>query len=256
MQITDTHIYNDPKASFLGLNSRESFDAVSQEIATQQLDIDCYLLTGDLIQDDIAESYDFLAKYFAAQPVPTYWIPGNHDTDALLQGRFSGGLISDSKLIENERWQVVLLNSRKPGCVEGYLAESELSYLEGILAASTKHTLVVLHHNPVTIDCGWLDPLGLENRDQFWKIIDRYPHVNAVLCGHIHQHFETHRGHVKIMATPSTSIQFLPKSTNFALDPLPPGCRYLVLEDNGVLDTKVMRATQFQGKIDPNAKGY
>ena len=256
MQITDTHLFNDPETTFLGVNTRDSFTAVMQEIAASQLQPDCYLLTGDFIQDDNDDTYDVLKDYFSQQDIPTYWIPGNHDTDALLAGRFSGGAITDSKLIEDERWQVVLLNSRKPGAVEGYLEDSELSYLEGVLAAATKHTLVCLHHNPVLIDCGWLDPLGLENSKEFWDVIDRWPQVVGVLWGHIHQNFEEYRGHVKLMATPSTSIQFLPKSKDFALDPISPGCRYLVLEDNGLIDTRVIRADDFVYHFDPNAKGY
>lgn len=256
MQITDLHMFLDPKGELLGVNTRETFAAVMQAIKAENLDIDYYLLTGDLIQDDLDESYQIVKELFADQDIPTYWIPGNHDTDALMNGAINGGAITDKKIIESERWQVVLLDSRKPTRVEGHLEDSELAHLEGILAAETKHTLVCLHHQPVPIACKWLDPLGLDNAKAFWDIIERYPHVEGVLWGHIHQDFEGERGKVKLMASPSTSIQFLPKSDGFALDPNPPGCRYIVLEDNGTINSKVIRAEDYVYHYDMDAKGY
>jgi len=63
--------------------------------------------------------------------------------------------------------------------------------------------------------------------------------VRAVVWGHIHQPYDQRRGHLRLMGTPSTCVQFLPGSTQFALDASPPGYRWLWLEPDGSLDTAV-----------------
>lgn len=49
-----------------------------------------------------------------------------------------------------------------------------------------------------------------------------------------------HRG-VRVLATPSTCIQFLPDSDDFALDQVTPGWRYLELTATGDIITQVER---------------
>jgi Icc protein len=58
------------------------------------------------------------------------------------------------------------------------------------------------------------------------------------------------------MSTPSTCIQFLPRSSNFALDPATPGYRWLDLHPDGHIETAVERIAAVTGKVDMASNGY
>lgn len=257
LQITDPHIMTDPSATLLGINTTESLKAVLQDIRKKNHQYDLLLLTGDLIQDEKASSYSKLSDILAGVNVPIYWLPGNHDIPELLTGAFTGGSIFSQKSIALLKWQIIMLNCQIPHEVPGLLAESELEFLETQLkGAEAQHCLICLHHHPVPIDCKWLDPIGLTNANEFWQIIDKYPQVEGVLCGHIHQEFEGQKNNIIVLASPSTCIQFKPKTTGFALDHLAPGYRILELHTDGKIITSVHRAEDFEVHFDKNAKGY
>ncbi|EKD73680.1 MAG: hypothetical protein ACD_45C00220G0001, partial [uncultured bacterium] len=81
-------------------------------------------------------------------------------------------------------------------------------------------------------------------------------HVKTVICGHVHQAFEKKIGNVMLYAAPSTCIQFKPGETNFALDPIPPGYRWLHFYKDGHIKTGIERAPHYVGEFDKTAKGY
>ena len=49
---------------------------------------------------------------------------------------------------------------------------------------------------------------------------------------------------VRLLATPSTGAQFLPRSEHFAIDQRPPAYRRLTLHANGTVDTDVVWLTK------------
>lgn len=120
----------------------------------------------------------------------------------------------------------------------GFLAESQLQLLaQSLSEAPDRHHLVCLHHHPVAIGCEWMAPIGLRNAEAFFAVVDRFPQVRAVLWGHVHQEFDQMRQGVRLLASPSTCIQFAPGSEDFKLDTLAPGYRWLRLHDDGQLET-------------------
>jgi 3',5'-cyclic-AMP phosphodiesterase len=111
--------------------------------------------------------------------------------------------------------------------------------LDESLASFPGHALVCLHHHPVMMRSRWLDTIGLANAEEFWRIIDRHPHVRGVVWGHVHQDFAGSRGTVKLFATPSTGAQFLPNSDKFAIDNRPPAFRTFELREDGSIHSQV-----------------
>ena len=86
-----------------------------------------------------------------------------------------------------------------------------------------------------------MDKIKLQNPDEFYAIIDRYPQVKLVLFGHIHQAFEQQRRGVSYLGSPSTCVQFKPESVEFAIDSIQPGFRLLTFNSDGTLETKIER---------------
>ncbi|MBV8342181.1 MAG: hypothetical protein JO173_07350 [Gammaproteobacteria bacterium] len=86
----------------------------------------------------------------------------------------------------------------------------------------------------------WLDRVGLTNAAEFLQAVDRHSNVRAIVWGHVHQSYDALRKGVRLLATPSTCAQFLPRADDFAIDRRPPGYRTLELRADGSLLTEVV----------------
>lgn len=257
VQITDPHLFADADGRLLGMNTRDSLEKVIDQVLLEQPQIDLLLISGDLTQDGTVASYNAFKDMSARIPATrTRWFAGNHDEPFVMEEVAQGTDLLDP-VVDIGAWRITLLNSAVPGSVPGRLAPSELELLERSLKeAPDRHHLVCLHHHPISIDCKWMEPIGLRNADALFAIIDRYPQTRALLWGHIHQEIDQPRGNLRLMATPSTCIQFKPRSDDFALDDLPPGYRWLRLQPSGEIETAVSRVEGYVFKPDFSSDGY
>jgi Icc protein len=257
VQVTDSHIFADPKGCLLGLNTRESFEAVCERVTKEEWKADFLLATGDLAQDASPEAYQYLADYFARFDFPTYWLAGNHDNTQTMQETFKNSKVSSSKQIITEHWQIILLDSSVPEMVHGSLSKIELSFLESCLKEHPdKHSLVVLHHHPVDVNCSWLKNIGLKNKKALQNLISKFDNVKGVLWGHIHQEYEQLHNGIPYIATPSSCVQFTPGSEGFSADTKGPGYRYLSLFSDGRIESVVHRIDNVEFTVDYSIKGY
>jgi Icc protein len=184
-------------------------------------------------------------------------LPGNHDESTLLNSAIDGGLCRYESQLQHNGWQFIFLDSTIPGSEGAHFSAERLQQLDRMLADSgTPHTLVCLHHNPVNMGSRWLDTMALDNQDEFFAVIDRHTKVRGILWGHVHQEFTGTRNGVHLMSTPSTCIQFMPGSSEFALDSSSPGYRWLLLHEDGRIETGVERLDGTPGTVDVSASGY
>jgi len=235
LHITDCHLTKEPDGELLGVNTRDSLNAVLSLIKQQHPNPDYMIATGDLAQDGSFEAYHYLQDRLRAWSCPKSWFPGNHDRRANMAAVVSatGEL---TKVHRIGAWQFVLLDSLVEGKVYGELAAQELLVLEMALSERPDlHTLVCLHHHPVSIGSRWLDNIALKNSPEFMAILARHANVKAVLWGHIHQQIDRQLAGIQLMASPSTCIQFLPGSQGFAVDNIAPGYRILRLFADGTI---------------------
>ncbi|NJL39587.1 MAG: 3',5'-cyclic-AMP phosphodiesterase [Leptolyngbyaceae cyanobacterium SM1_4_3] len=255
-QLTDTHLFADESQELLGLATAKSLSVVLDYLQKLQPQPDLLLLTGDLSQDETAESYHRLHHAVLPLKIPAYWLPGNHDALSVMEQVLCTAPISAEKAFQQGGWNFVLLNSATPGRVDGQLSPQSLNWLEQQLQANSQSpTLLALHHPPFPIGSDWMDGINLQNSAALFAVTDRYPQVKLVLFGHIHQEFDSWRRNVRYLGTPSTCVQFKPKSTNFALDQLKPGFRLLYLYPDGSYNTQVERVGCVH-QLDCAATGY
>src|SRR3990167_1126571 len=257
VQISDIHLFADKHAALLGVKTEESFQVIIDMLHKQSPRPDFIILSGDLTQDFSEATYRRLAEKLRTLSLPIYCIPGNHDDPKVMARVYPLDTILADKHIVKNNWHIILLDSHKPGAVEGYLHPSQLDFMQACLKQYPEHhAIIVFHHQPFSVGCTWLDNLGLKNADEFWAILMQYPQVRSVLFGHVHQeHNKKHLG-MQCYSAPSTCIQFKKHSDNFALEKLPPGYRWLELFSNGAIQTQVFRADHYVGTFDVNAKGY
>jgi len=255
IQMTDTHLFADRDREMMGVKTEHSFRAVLARIRELNLDPDVFLLTGDLSQDETPASYEYLQSAIAPFDVPTYWIPGNHDDPGAIASVFQDSAIRPEKSFDWGNWHFILLDSQCPGKVYGSLSSDSLKQLESQLERNRdRPTLIALHHHPIAIASEWMDEINLRNSDDFLAIIDRHPQVKIVICGHIHQEFETTRNGVAYWGCPSTCVQFKPRATELTFDETAtPGFRVLTLHADGRCTSKVER-TNYQLPTYPNPR--
>ncbi|KJH79343.1 3',5'-cyclic-AMP phosphodiesterase [Pseudomonas sp. KSR10] len=256
VQLTDSHLFAEAGGKLLGLDTGESLQRVVDLVLDEQPRIDLMLATGDLSQDGSLASYQRFRQLSERIDAPVRWCPGNHDELAAMQEATRGSEIM-LPVLDIGAWRVILLDTLVPGSVFGMLRDDQLALLERTLRdAPERHHLICLHHHPVTIGSRWMDSIGLHNRDALFAVLDRFPCVQAVLWGHIHQEFDALRGDVRLLATPSTGVQFAPGSEDFQVDTCAPGYRWLRLYADGRLETGVSRVVGTTFEVDYSVKGY
>jgi Icc protein len=201
---------------------------------------DIVVATGDLTHDASQAAYEMVRQCFGRLGVPVYCLPGNHDEAAALHQHMTGNAFHSTASLQINGWQMAFVDSTVSGSEGGHLRRQELETLHSILAGAPDRPALVWLHNPA----------------DFFDVIDRHPQVRAVVWGHVHQCFEHRRNEVPLLSTPSTCIQFLPGSDDFAIDQVPPGYRWFDLYDDASFTTGVERLASIPGSIDLGARGY
>lgn len=256
VQLTDSHLFAEADGKLLGLATRDSLRRVVDLVRAEQPRIDLLLATGDLSQDGTHASYQAFEAMTSCLSAPARWFAGNHDETLVMQAYTQGRELMQP-VVDIGNWRITLLDSSVSGSVPGYLADDQLQLLAQALSeAPERHHLVCLHHHPVSIDCPWMEPIGLRNPHALFEVLERFPQARALLWGHIHQEYDQQRNGLRLLATPSTCIQFKPLSHDFQLDTLAPGYRWLKLLPDGQMETGVSRLTDFEFTPDFSADGY
>jgi Icc protein len=258
LQITDTHLFSGKDETLLGINTWMSYQAVIDAILAEQRHYDLIVATGDLAQDHSAEAYQHFVEGIAEIPAPCVWLPGNHDFQpAMFSSLLEAGISPAKQVFLGDNWQILMLDSQVFGVPHGELSDYQLDWLERKLAgAPERHTLLLLHHHPVPAGCSWLDQHSLRNAAELDNVLQKFPKVKTLVCGHIHQELDLDWNGRRMLATPSTCVQFKPHCANFTLDTIEPGWRWLELHPNGEVTTEVCRLKGAVFNPDTASEGY
>ena len=257
-QLTDTHLGREPGSTLLSMDTDRSLQAVVDLVRSRARPVDLVLGTGDLADGGTLNAYQRLHGYFSQLSDNCFCLPGNHD-DRQLMVEALGAFPWLAAEVRIANWQVLLLDSQVPGQVGGTLGAAELERLGHCLDLARTEglfTLVCLHHHPVPIGSGWLDEQIVTDREQFFSTLDRFSGVRGVLWGHVHQEIDRERNGVRLMASPSTCVQFAPGSEHFRADDRAPGYRWLELHPDGRIATGVERVEGMHFEVDLESDGY
>jgi Icc protein len=121
---------------------------------------------------------------------------------------------------------------------------------------SGRPLLVATHHPLMPVGCEWLDQIGVDNAEEALQCLAPLGKQALVISGHVHQDSaQAHQG-VQCLTSPSTCIQFAPRSAGFQVDAKAPGCRMLTLHEAGRWQTDVLRVTDEAFPVDLDSSGY
>ncbi|HHC71966.1 MAG TPA: phosphodiesterase [Thiotrichales bacterium] len=238
LQITDTHLLAEPGGERRGARPLARLERAMAHARRNHWPPHLILATGDLAHDGRRESYDLLLRTLAFRP--TVAVAGNHDLPWPLRERLAAhGQPLARHLLLGDAWQVILLESRMTGRIEGALDAPQLEWLRVLLTRHRQPALLVIHHPPFAVGSAWLDAIALSGHRDLLECIAPFPQVEAIVAGHVHQPWDEERGGLRLLASPATWLQFRPNQREFQLDDRPPGYRWLELGQDDRLATGI-----------------
>jgi Icc protein len=257
LQVTDIHVLPTFENTLLGVQTERYFHDVLAHAFEKRKNYDLLLLTGDLAQSPCVASYQRILEKIETLQIPVRCLAGNHDNFDLMQHIFNTPQISCQKQTRFDKWQILTLNSQIIGQEKGYLAQTELDFLETCLHENKDlFTLIALHHNCLPTGSAWLDTMTIENSDAFLNMVTRFPNVKVIANGHIHQEMDKKTGGISVLGTPSTCFQFALNNADFKMDRMAPGYRIIDLFDDGTIETCVHRIESDMSELELDSEGY
>jgi Icc protein len=243
LHLTDPHLFADRQGSLRGAVTYDTLQSVIEHYSRHDFAADLIALTGDIVQDDSAEAYAHCHELLSALGLPVMCVPGNHDVRYLMRDMLTDPPFSYCDARTAGDWLVIGIDSCSAGRAGGKIAERELRRMEEAIAGSNApHILVCLHHPPVPMRSKWLDTVGLDNGEEFLARAGSAGRVRAAIFGHVHQHYDADHDGIRLIATPSTCRQFLPRADDFAVDDRPPAFRCIELQPDGSIDVELVWA--------------
>ena len=236
-QLSDLHLYAYKDFVYHEHNTYQSFSKVIELLQEDVPTLDFILVTGDMASKQEKQVYFHVDEAFKPLNLPWYWLPGNHDSNKIMQAVANEVSVTNAKLFEAKGTRFILLNSldREEKVVEGMLPTEELNFLRQSLEQAPKTpTIVALHHQPISLGEGWVEPLGLINKADFNNIIIAHSQVKAVIFGHVHHANQWEHNQIQYFSAPATSYQFNPYTPEFSLDDLAPGYRIFEVEGDSI----------------------
>lgn len=238
VHITDCHLFESGSGEYFKVNTADHFKKTLAFIA--KIDCDAIVFGGDLTQDHTEQSYHLFAQLIEQAGLidKIHWLPGNHDEIDVYERVFEQYGISSNKVIENDKWKLLLINSKGP-TPAGWVDKSHLSELMAQTTKNSKNVIVVTHHHPLPIK-GYLDKHILENGEELITALATNEHVKALFHGHVHNEYIWSGDKFDVFATPATSIQFEKYTEQWQQTDLGPACRMIRLNHNGSFNTQVV----------------
>lgn len=214
-QISDTHIKADGKFAYRVVDTAGALARCVAQIMRLGQRPDLVLFTGDIVDFGRADEYALVRELLSPLSMPVYLIPGNHDSREQMRASFPehAYLRQSSEFIqytiEQYPLRIIALDTVIPMKSGGALCRERLEWLEEKLReARDRPTIVMMHHPPFATGLAYMDGIGLTSgADGLGAIIERYPRVERIVCGHIHRSIVT-RFHGTVASTcPSPAHQ-------------------------------------------------
>ena len=201
-------------------------ERLSRTLSAMQHDpfrIDALLITGDLVDHATRSEYRRLRSLLENVTVPIVVLPGNHDDPDLLDVELNG-VVAPNR-VENrlgfihDEWplRIVALDTTVSGLHSGNISTERVEWVDAALGASTRPTVLALHHPPISTGMWWMDYTGPPGADLLEPVVARHPHVQVMCCGHIHRSLTTTFGGTLVSVASSMVYQSLPATSADAL---------------------------------------
>ena len=206
IQITDFHV-TAPGTSYMNnFQSLDSLQKVVQAVQKNEPASEFIICTGDLTNDGTESAYNLVFDAVSQLQSPdrkVVCLPGNHDDAASLRKVMEVRGVTTSRIVQlNNFWVLILLDTEVPGSDAGKLRFAELDFLRNALdeyKGTQFNCLIAMHHHPTPIHSQWMDELALENKEEFFDVLQPFgQQVKGIIFGHVHQVLYIDQSKVKL----------------------------------------------------------
>jgi Icc protein len=255
IQITDHHVTASESELLKGFSTRYAFRTVLRHIAQHVgTHADFILSTGDLVENPSEDTYQaFLHMlnarnesskvpeplYISAegfQEFPMYLLPGNHDDrDNFFKYLFPKGppIPLMNVTFTHKGVQFICLDW---GPQTKAIAHPEMIDFLAQALETNLPSIIVTHHQVVTIGSRWLDAFIADDVSQFWEIVTGRD-VLGIFSGHVHITYERVVHDIPVFGLRSTATPFALQDEPLSCL-LPPHYRLVTVQD-GILTTRI-----------------
>jgi hypothetical protein len=255
IQITDHHVTASESELLKGFSTRYAFRTVLRHIAQHVgTHADFILSTGDLVENPSEDTYQaFLHMlnarnesskvpeplYISAegfQEFPMYLLPGNHDDrDNFFKYLFPEGppIPLMNVTFTHKGVQFICLDW---GPQTKAIAHPEMIDFLAQALEKDLPSIIVTHHQVVTIGSRWLDAFIADDVSQFWEIVTGRD-VLGIFSGHVHITYERVVHDIPVFGLRSTATPFALQDEPLSCL-LPPHYRLVTVQD-GILTTRI-----------------
>ena len=240
LQVTDTHLFPTKDGTLLGINTYDSLRAVLSRAFLQERP-DVLIGSGDIAQFAEPATYrlflNLVREYFDG---PMLCVPGNHDVGVPFTQELP------TATIDMNGWRITGIDTHVDDEVGGRVDAAQIDSLINEIVEDSGPVLVVGHHAPLEIGTPWLDVHRIEGGDELVDALVSNERARGYIFGHIHQEFDGTVGETRFLATPATCFQFGSDPKRFSVESASPGFRWLDLDAEGSIKTRVDRAYDFE----------
>jgi 3',5'-cyclic AMP phosphodiesterase CpdA len=212
-QITDMHIKPEGVLAYKRVDTAGFLARAVDHILRLDPRPDIVLATGDLVDAGTDEEYERLRRLLVPLPMPVYLIPGNHDDRAAMRRVFADHAYLPREgfiqyVVDEGPVRLIALDTLLPGSGSGLMDGERIAWLDARLdEARSKPTLIFMHHPPFKTGIAYMDSIGLDGTDALADVVRRHPHVERVVCGHLHRSIQSRWAGTVASTAPSTAHQ-------------------------------------------------
>ncbi len=208
-QITDTHVGFEPEAGENEFNFVR-FRNVLGHLLSQPVMPDMLILSGDLADGGLADSYTRIRGLIEDCPFPVHIIPGNHDDRETMLKAFPECPTADGFVqfaIECVGLRILCLDSFEPGRHGGAFCETRAAWLARELKEHPDTpTVLFVHHPPVVAGIDWMDPKPHEAWFQrFHDTVAGHKQIISIQAGHLHRPLHSVVEGIPLSVTPAVA---------------------------------------------------
>lgn len=173
---------------------------------------DVVIISGDLVDEGSPAEYAMAKTLLTAIEQPLLLIPGNHDHRERFRAAFSDEVCGAREgplhfvAADLGPVRIIGLDISVPGEHHGDMDPATLAWLEQALAQEpTRPTLIMLHQPPFLSGIPYIDTYACRNGQRLAQVVERYPAVERIVCGHIHRSMQLRFGGTLLCTAPSTT---------------------------------------------------